>query len=218
MVTLLPIMGGNAHRWYLYIPSIGFSLFLVAVLRSVHSKAVIFVVLASCLFSFPAELLHQSVIWKRQDEIAGKLLDQLQSISDESETYYFANMPFGYKSSFLFTFDSAIHAVYFHSGFRPDIRILSYVNMNDELEIDMMSERDNLRFQIEPDAYGFFLFPPVRRRFETKDTVLKVHDAEVEIEALSPAGTASRYEIHWPSGRLHPLYYFDGERIRRFEK
>ena len=218
LVTLLPIIGGNAHRWYLYIPSVAFSLFLVAVWRSVRRKAVFHVILSACLISYPIELLHQSVIWKRQDEIARELLDQLQDISNESATYYFANMPFGYKSSFLFTFDSAIHAVSFHSGFRPDMRILSYVNLGDEPDIERLSEGGGLRFRIEPDTYGYFLFPPVRRRFESKGAILKIHETEVEIEALSPAGTASRYEIRWPGRRLHPLYYFDGERIRRFEQ
>ena len=220
LVTLLPIIGGNAHRWYLYIPSVAFSLFLVAILRSVRRKAVFHVILSVCLISYTIELLHQSGIWKRQDEIARELLDQLQNISNESATYYFANMPFGYKSSFLFTFDSAIHAVYFHSGFRPDIRILSYVNLSDEdaLDIERLSEEGNLRFRIESDAYGYFLFPPARRRFESEDIILKIHETEVEIEALSPAGTASRYEIRWPGRRLYPLYYFDGERIRLFEQ
>ena len=219
LVTLLPIIGGNAHRWYLYIPSVGFSLFMVAVLRSMRRKVIFTIILSAFLISYPIELLHQAAIWKKQDEIAKELLDQLQSISGESATYYFANMPFGYKSSFLFTFDSAIDAISFHSGFRPDIRILSYVNLSDELDIERLYVGGGgVRFRIEPDAYGYFLFPPVRRRFESEDTILKIHETEVEIDALSPAGTASRYEIRWHGRRLHPLYYFDGERIHLFEQ
>ena len=136
LVTLLPIIGGNAHRWYLYIPSIAFSLFLVAVWRWAQRKAVFLVILPACLISYPIEILNKATIWKKQDEIARDFLDQLQNIwPDESETIYFANMPFGYKSSFLFTFNSAIDAVSFYSEFRPDIRILSYVNLSDDLDI-----------------------------------------------------------------------------------
>ena len=219
LVTLLPIIGGNAHRWYLYIPSISFSLFLVAIWRWTHKKTIFLVILISLLISYPIELLNQATIWKRQDDVARDFLDQLQSIwPDESATIYFANMPFGYKSSFLFTFNSAIDAVSFYSGSRPDIRILSYVNLSDDLDIVRQAIDEGLRFGIESDAYGYFLFPPAWRRFESEDIILKIHDLDVKIDTLSPAGTASRYEIHWPERIPHPLYYFDGERIRQFEK
>ena len=217
LVTLLPIIGGNAHRWYLYIPSISLSLFAIAIWRSVRRKAIFIIVFMACLISYPIELLNQGEIWRKQEKILWNFLDQLRDIGPK--TYYFANMPFGYKSSFLFTYNSAIDAIHLHFGFRPDIRVLSYVNLSDEMDMELKSEGRNPGFRIKSDAYGSFLFPPSRRRFESENTVMKIHGLNIEIDALSPARTASEYQIHWlEPGLRHPLYYFDGERIRLLQR
>ena len=218
LVTLLPIVGGNAHRWYLYIPSVSLSLFVIAIWRSTRRQAIFHIVLTAFLISYPIEILNQSEIWKKQESIAWKFLDQLREIGSD-KTYYFANMPFGYKSSFLFTWNSAIDAVQLHFGFRPDIRVLSYVNLSDETNVELKSEGRNPGFRIKSDAYGSFLFPPSRRRFESENTVMKIHGLDIEVDALSPARTASEYRIHWlEPGLRYPLYYFDGERIKLLQR
>ena len=220
VVTLLPIVGGNAHRWYLYIPSAALSLALAAIWRLMPGSRTLHVFLAVVSIFYSVEVMKQARIWKTQSEISRTFLDQIRNIDPEhrSGTYYFANMPFGYKSSFLFTYDSIIPAVSFHFGFTPDVRILSYVNLSDDSNITRYSSRNGLGFRIESDAYGAFLFPPSRRRFESEGTVLKIDGVEVGIDDLSPAGTVTGYEISWPSDRRHPLYYHDGRRIRRFER
>ena len=219
VVTLLPIVGGNAHRWYLYVPSVGLSLALAAIWRLMPGSRTFHVFLAVVSVSYSFEIMKQAGIWKTQGEISRTFLNQIRNVdSDGSGTYYFANMPFGYKSSFLFTFDSIIPAVSFHFGFTPDVRILSYVNLSDESNITRYSTGNGLGFRIEPDAYGAFLFPPVRRRFDSEGTVLEIDGVAVVIGDLSPAGTVTGYEISWPPDRLHPLYYHDGRRIRRFER
>ena len=219
LVTLLPIIGGNAHRWYLYIPSVSVSFLLVALWQSARRKKIFHVFLLIFLISYPAELLKQSGIWKRQSEISSKFLGQIRDLNlDESKTYYFANMPFGYKSSFLFTFHSIVDATSFYFGFRPDIRVLSYVNLSDRLIIEKQVEGTRLKFGIQSDAYGHFSFPPAKRRFRLEDRVMNIQGVHLNINTLSPAGTVDQYEIHWPEQSLHFLYYFDGDRIQLFHR
>jgi len=219
LITLLPIIGGNAHRWYLYIPSVSVSFLLVALWQSIQRKSFFYVFLLIFLVFYPVELLRQSEIWKRQSEISSKFLDQIRDLNlNESEIYYFANMPFGYKSSFLFTFHSIVDATSFYFGFKPDIRVLSYVNLSDKLTIEKQIERTRLRFRIQSDAYGHFSFPPAQRRFKSKDEVMNVQGVRLVINTLSLARTVGQYEIHWPEENFHPLYYFDGDRIQLFHK
>ncbi len=219
LVTLLPIIGGNAHRWYLYLPSVSISFLLVAIWQSTQRKKIFYILLLIFLIFYPIELLKQSGIWKRQSEISLKFFDQIRTLNlNESETYYFANMPFGYKSSFLFTFHSIVDATSFYFGFRPDIRVLSYVNLSDELIIGKQLEKNRLKFQVESDTYISFLFPPARRRFNSEGTVINIQGIHLKINTLSPARMVNQYEIYWPEQSPHPLYYFDGDRIRLFNK
>ena len=219
LVTLLPIIGGNAHRWYLYIPSVSVSFLLVALWQSIRRKKIFYIFFSIFLVFYSVELLKQSGIWKRQSEISREILNQIHELNlNESETYYFANMPFGYKSSFLFTFHSIIDATSFHFGFKPEIRVLSYVNLSDKLIIEKQIERTRLKFRIQPDAYGHFSFPPAQRRFKSEEKVVNIQGIRLVINTLFPGGTVSQYEIHWPEQSLHSLYYFDGDRIQLFHR
>ena len=160
------------------------------------------------------ELAGQAQIWSRQSELSEAFLRQAGNLAwGDSETHYFANVPFGYKSAFLFTFDSLADAMQLRFGFRPDIRILSYVNLTDELRIESAPAGGGWQFHLEPGAHGFFLFPPAQRRFAAP-TTLKAQGAEIEIQALSPAGTAAAYQIRLPAPALGPLHCFDGLRLR----
>jgi len=132
VITLVPIMGGNAHRWYLYIPSVSLSFLIVAVFRIIHNKPkIIFVFLfAGFLIFSSAELYRQSLIWAQQSNITENFLRQVkQQGIDKIDKLCFANVPFGYKSSFLFTFQSLEKALFLHYGKMPKIHILSYVNL-----------------------------------------------------------------------------------------
>ena len=119
-------------------------------------------------------------------------------------------MPFGYRSAFLFTFDSLADAVELRFGHRPDIRILSYVNLTDELRIESARIGSDWRFRLEPGAHEFFLFPPAQRRFAASPPTLGIQGVRVEIKALSPANTAAESRIRLPHPQLGPLHYFDG--------
>ena len=214
-ITLLPILGGSPHRWYLYLPSAGFCMALAAAWRSLRARPLCAVVLAIGLLCYALELAEQSRIWSRQSELSEEFLQQAHGLGMRpAETHWFANMPFGYKSAFLFTFDSFADAFELHFGYRPDIRILSYVNLDDELRIDSARIGRDWRFRLEPGAYGFFLFPPAQRRFAAAPSSLGIQGAKVEIKALSPANTVAEHRIRLPRPPLGPLHYFDGLQLQ----
>ena len=214
-ITLLPILGGNPHRWYLYLPSAGFCMMLAAAWISLRARPLCAVVLMVGLLYYALELAEQSRIWSRQSELSEEFLQQTHGLGMRpSETHWFANVPFGYKSAFLFTFDSLADAIELRFGLRPDIRILSYVNLRDELRIESARIGSDWRFRFEPDAYGFFLFPPAQRRFAASTPTLGIQGAEVEIKALPPANVAAEYQIRLPSPPLGPLHYFDGLQLQ----
>ena len=213
-ITLLPILGGNPHRWYLYLPSAGFCMVLGAIWRLLPKRGICAIALLAGLLFYARELAHQAQIWSRQSELSEAFLQQAGNLGwGNSETHYFANVPFGYKSAFLFTFDSLTDALELRLGARPDIRILSYVNLSDELRIESARVGDGWQFRLAPDAQGFFLFPPAQRRFAAP-TTLKMQGAEIAIQALSSASTASAYQIRLPSPAPGPLHCFDGLRLR----
>ena len=213
-ITLLPILGGNPHRWYLYLPSAGFCMVLGAIWRWLPKRGICAIALLAGLLLYGRELAHQAQIWSRQSELSEAFLHQVGNVAwGDSETHYFANVPFGYKSAFLFSFDSLIDAMELRFGFRPDIRILSYVNLTDELRIESAWVGNGWQFRLEPSGYGFFLFPPAQRRFAAP-TALQMQGAEIEIQALSSAGTAAAYRIRLPDPAPGPLHCFDGLQLR----
>ena len=213
-ITLLPILGGNPHRWYLYLPSAGFCMVLGAIWRWLPKRGICAIALLAGLLLYGRELAHQAQIWSRQSELSEAFLHQVGNVAwGDSETHYFANVPFGFKSAFLFSFDSLIDAMELRFGFRPDIRILSYVNLTDELRIESAWVGNGWQFRLEPSGYGFFLFPPAQRRFAAP-TALQMQGAEIEIQALSSAGTAAAYRIRLPDPAPGPLHCFDGLQLR----
>ena len=215
-ITLLPIMGGNAHRWYLYIPSVSLSFLAVAALRTFHDKAkIVFAVLfAGFLICSSVELYRQSLIWARQSDITENFLDQVEKQGIEKmDALYFANVPFGYKSSFLFTFQSLEPAIFLRYGKMPKIHILSYVNLTDNLHITTVNKPDKILFNMVPDEYGYFIFPPLRRKFPTSGTVLQIWGYPVRLTDLTSSQTVSGYEIAIHKGAGAPLYYYDGRDI-----
>ena len=214
-ITLLPILGGNPHRWYLYLPSAGFCMVLAATWNSLRARPLCSVALIIGLLFYASELAKQSRIWARQSELSEEFLQQVHDLGmRSSETHWFANVPFGYKSAFLFTIDSLAEAIELRFGLQPDIRILSYVNLSDELRIESARIGSDWRFRLEPDAYGFVLFPSFRRRFAASTTPQEIQGAEVEIKALSQANTVAEYWVRLPSPPFGRFHYFDGQQLQ----
>ena len=214
-ITLLPILGGSPNRWYLYLPSAGFCMVLAATWNSLRARHLCSAALIIGLLFYASELVKQSRTWSRQSELSEKLLQQVHDLGmRSSETHWFANVPFGYKSAFLFpghlSFAAAIELRF---GLQPDIRILSYVNLRDELRIESARIGSDWLFRLEPDAHAFVVLPGYRRRFAASTTQW-IQGAEVEIKALSQANTATEYWVRLPSPSFGRFHYFDGQQLQ----
>lgn len=217
IVILLPITGGNAHRWYLYIPSISLSLFILAIWRSADKKKTFLILLLIYMGFCFSELYKQSTIWQEQSRVSQNFLSQVKENGlDKLDCYYMVNVPFGYKSAFLFTFKSLEQAILLNFDHKPDIKILSYINLSDKPFLKVVKEKKKLTCSLKQDAYDFFLFPPVIRRFNSNVSSIKIQDTDIKIKGLTPAKTVSDYEVPIHETNDIPLYYFDGKTIMRF--
>jgi hypothetical protein len=220
IITLVPIAGGNAHRWYLYIPSVSISFLSLAVIPDFRDRwrSLIFSgIICIALGAFAVESARQAKIWSEQSRISLSFLQQAKEMDlHEIETFYFANVPFGYKSAFLFTFDSLADAIFLNFGHKPDLRALSYVNMRDGLSLSSTINSGQIAFSLAPDHYGFFIFRPAERHFVRGDKKIQSHGLEISIGPINSARKVTRYEISIPEGLDDPVFYFDGKKIRRY--
>jgi len=222
VITLAPIIGGNAHRWYLYIPSISVSLFVVSILRySTDKKRNIFLVsfIIIVLGAYSIEAVQQTEIWSDQSKVNQSFLQQIKDNDlHKIDIFYFANVPFGYKSAFLFTFRSLEDAIYYHYGCKPKILILSYINLTNDQQIEASIDTRRISFSLNPNHYGFFIFPPLIRTFVAGNTKMKIHGLEISIGKIDTVGKAFQYTIILPENSNIPFYFFDGNRINRISK
>ena len=212
-------MGGNASRWYLYIPSVSFSFLTIAILRVLHNrqKRFVFVALiAIFLICSSTELYKQSLIWAQQSNITEVFLRKIEEQGIEKmKSLNFANVPFGYKSAFLFTFQSLEQAILLKYGKMPKINILSYVNLTDSMHISSITKPGQITFSITPDKYSYFIFPPLSRIFSSPETVLQIHYFWLRLVSSTPTHTVSSYDLIFPKQIESPLFYFDGQNILR---
>jgi hypothetical protein len=167
--------------------------------------------------AFSANELHeQALIWEKQSQFTKGFLAKAESLGlHKLETFYLVNAPFGYKSSFLFTHHSLQEAFKLNFGKSPQIKILSYLNFSDKTQINVAPENEKVHFQIEPEVYSFFIFPPHRRVLRGSGTVLNCAGYEIFVDRLTPAKTAASYEVRMPPQPRAPLYFFDGKDMRR---
>ena len=216
VLTLAPIIGGGAHRWYLYIPSASVSFFILALWRSTKRRRLFIVCL--CLFGFfsAIEVWRQSNNWRQQSVVSENFLQEIEAQQlQKQKSYYFANVPLGYKSTFLFTFHSLEDAIFLRWGFRPEISVLSYLNLADATSPLAKSEGNSLEVTMKPDKYSFFLFPLTQRRFPAPGETFRIANAVVTIDLLTASGTVSGYSIDVSRHNDRPIYYFDGTMISR---
>jgi len=218
IVTLLPVIGGAALRWRLYLPSAGVSLLLIALYRSLSKEQGRYfaLILAAFLILSATEIFRQSSIWRKQSQISKNFLDAAKRQRlDQLDEFYFANMPFGYKSAFLFSHHSIQEAFNLYFGRRPQIKILSYLNLSEAPAMEVIQGDGRLRFQIEPKPYDFFIFPPGRRVLASTGVVFRSDGYEVVVDTLAPSKMAVGYEVRIPPQSKVPFYFFDGHEIHR---
>jgi hypothetical protein len=204
LVTLIPMSGGNPHRWYLYLPSAGFGIAIAAAWESLnrHRKlATGFLLILLAIYS--VETFRQSYIFAKQN------------LHKEKELY-FANIPFGYKSAFMFTHSALGEAVKYRYGEAPTIYPLSYLNITDSTNLAVAENKNTITFSLKPDAFEFFLWNASKRRF-TGPEFSVVYNLERKLEQVESNKKISRYSILVPEHHAVPIYYFDGKKIRRFD-
>ena len=220
LITLIPISGGNPHRWYLYIPSLSISFFAISALHNFddRKRSIIFssfICITLCAYSF--EAARQTEVWSEQSRISQSFLQQIKENDlHKVNTFYFANVPFGYKSAFLFTFNSLQDAIYFHYGHKPKLHILSFVNLKDSLNLITNISSGRISFSLKPDHYGFFIFPPLKREFVSGDKRIQLHGFEIYIGPINYARKVTHYDILIPETLSFPVFYFDGDKIYKY--
>jgi len=212
-VTLLPISGGNPHRWYLYIPSFGVAILIAAFVGKNAGRMSLTIVLL-LLVLYSTEDIRLSSIWNRQSELNLDFLKQIEEHKIyQKEHIYFANIPFGFKGAYLFTHSSLQEAIQYHFGRSPKIVSLSYLNLGDQTQVTSLASENSVQFKMMPNHYEFFLLSASDRRFEAPETRHK-EDVTIQINALEKNKKISDYSITIKEAAKEDFYYFDGKKIR----
>lgn len=217
LVTLIPMMGGNSHRWYLYLPSAGLSLIVAAAWPATinHRRKLLNILLALTLVIYAGETLRQSLIWDKQSQINERLLSDAETRElRQHETIAIANMPFGYQSAFLFTHSAFEEALRVRYGNSPRIEVLNYMNLDKQNPIAVSRSENEINFSITPNAYRYFRLSNLQIFFDKPD-LYSQGDFKLRIDQLDQAGRISAYTLQLPELLQIPVYYFDGESFKR---
>lgn len=213
-ITLAPISGGYAHRWYLYIPSFCLSILAAAISNEISKNtnkrhfAVVF--LAAIIIIYSIESFRLSLIWNKQSHFSIEFLKKIEDLNiDEEKEIYFANVPFGYKSAYLFTHNSLQEAIQYHYGKSPVIHVISYLNLDDENHVSISTKDDRVLFHLSPNHYQFMLITASERRFDD-ERIFRKEAIEIKITKTINNGKAAQYSISNTSKSIGPPYYFDG--------
>lgn len=216
-ITLMPMAGGNAHRWYLYLPSAGLSLAIAAAwpLTSMYRRKLLNLFLILTLMVYSGETVRQSLIWDRQSQITEHLLSEAETRElRQHESIAIANMPFSYKSAFLFTHTAFEEALRIRYGNSPKIEVLNYLNLDEHNPIALKNSPDGVSFSITPNAYRNFRLRNLQVVFAQPDLYVQ-GQFTLRIDELDAAGRISTYTLHSSAQTQMPIYYFDGSHFKR---
>lgn len=217
LITLLPMSGGNSHRWYLYLPSAGLSLIMAAFwsLTYAHGRKMLNIFLALTLFIYTAETFRQADIWHKQSQINEHLLSEQKTQElRKHAAIAVVNMPFGYKSAFLFTHSAFEEALRVRYGSSPRIEVINYLNLDDQNPIHIENSAEGVRFSITPNAYRYVRLRNLQIFFAQAD-VYTQGDFKLRIDQLDNAGRIRSYTLQAPINTQIPVYYFDGMDFKR---
>jgi protein O-mannosyl-transferase len=215
IVTLSPVMGAGAHRWYLYLPSVSLSFIVLSLLDTVQEKwqKTLCVVLVIYLFLACVQTLHRTHIWSKQDLISQKFFDQIEKHGiQDLQKCYFINIPFGYKNAYLYTFQSLESALFLKYGKKPEIIEVSHLNLSDKDNLKVEKSPGKLKFQLAIDDYSFFYFNFITRNFP-EPTQFNTGDLSVAINSVSKSKLVESYVVNIPDDLKVPIYYFDAKNI-----
>ena len=215
IATLSPVMGGGAHRWYLYLPSVSLSLIVLSLLDVVQEKRkkTLYVVLVIYLFFSCVQTLHRTHIWSKQDLISQNFFSQIEKYGiQDLQKCYFINIPFGYKNAYLYTFQSLESALFLKYGKNPEIIEVSHLNLSDKDNLKVEKSPGKLKFQLEIDDYSYFYFNFTTRNFP-EPTQFNTGDLLLTINSLSKSKLVESYVVNIPNDLKVPIYYFDAKNI-----
>lgn len=219
IITLMPMTGGNAHRWYLYLPSVGFSLMLAAVWANTapNRQTLLQGFIALLLIIYSGESLRQSLVWSHQSDINEQLLSDATTRELRGHTEIaIANMPFGYQSAFLFTHSSLEEALRVRYGSSPKIDVLNYINLDARNTIEVELSSTGVNFMLVPTAYRYFRLRDARVFFTGPETFTQ-GEFKLTINELDRAGRITSLSIELPENSSTPIYYFDGNAFKRLK-
>jgi hypothetical protein len=218
LVTLLPISGGNAHRWYLYIPSFGLTIIVAALIDELSDyKKQIMPCIGALLCVYAFETYRLSQVWETQSAITETILQQIEEKRlYEKEKIYVANIPFGFKSSYLFTFNSLEEAIKYRFGKAPKIEEINYMNLDENGQVTTSIVKSEIHFSLVPTPHHFMLLTALERRFDSLET-RNVSGIDVKVNRLADNQKISDYTLVIPE-QIQPLfYYFDQLEIKRIQ-
>ena len=216
-ITLLPMSGGNPHRWYLYVPSACLSFLFVAAypLTAQWRKRLLSVMVGIWLLVSGLETLRESLIWRTQSNIEQAFLQQVEDLGiNKLEAINFANVPFGYKSAFLFSHSSLEEAIRLKYGYAPKIRVLSYLNLDDTTRVIVSTSDEYVGFKLDPNAMSFFMLSASERRFDRLET-RTLGEFTLVISKLTPANQISEYHLSIDNRTDMASYFYDGKTIHK---
>jgi hypothetical protein len=219
LITLLPMSGGNSHRWYLYLPSAGFCMMVAAAWTNVplDRAALLRVVLTVMLIIFSGESLRQSLAWNQQSAINEDLLSETHTEELRNhDAIAIANMPFGYQGTFLFTHSAYEEALRVRYGKSPRIQVLNYLNLDAENTVAIAPSPTGATFTITPTAYRYFRLRDLRIFFAQNETDTQ-GEFKLQSNKLDGAGRIVSLSIEVPENSAVPLYYFDGRKFKRLD-
>jgi hypothetical protein len=219
VITLAPISGGYAHRWYLYIPSFSLSILIAALFTQISEqrikKLLTIAFMVAVVIIYIIESFRLSLIWNKQSNYSEDFLNKIKELNiDQDKEIYFANVPFGYKSAYLFTHNSLQEAIQYHYGKSPLIHVVSYLNLDDRHQISVSTAKDQLYFHLNPNHYQFMLITASERRFHANEVFFKASSA-IEVISTNNGGKAEQYYLEVQQNNSTPLYYFEGDNIYR---
>jgi len=219
VITLAPMAGGSAHRWYLYLPSAGLSVLLAAAWQCLPPRkhGIAALAVTPIVLVCAVETARQSRVWRTQSDISRAILADIRTQGiHELDEIYLANQPFGYRSSFLFSFSSLEEAMRVELGRSPRVRVLSYVNLDGSRSLSPTLRGSELHFRTRPNAFQYLMLSATERRFSDLE-VRRVGEVTLAIDELDAAGRITHYHLDVSEITDEPLYFFDGRGIRSLD-
>ncbi|HSC67005.1 MAG TPA: glycosyltransferase family 39 protein [Cellvibrio sp.] len=217
LVTLVPMSGGNSHRWYLYLPSAGLSLMLAAAwpVTSGQKRKLLGLLLTLVLVVYAGETTRQALIWDKQSQLNERLLSEVETNElRQHPLVAIANMPLGYKSAFLFTHSSFEEALRVRYGSSPRIEVLNYLNLDDDNAVSTTRTADGVRFAVTPNAFRYFRLRNLQIFFDAPARFAQ-GNFNLQVDRLDRAGRIEAFTLQLPTNVQIPVYYFDGEHFQR---